>query len=85
MTPVNLAEAAALLCFSGAGIAGICAVIVGGRKRGEIDQRWEDAERRQVMLTSRFTTDIQALELAPEPPAVTQAKRELMEEARWGR
>lgn len=85
MTPVNLAEAAALLCFVGAGIAGICAVIVGGRKSAEIDQRWEDAERRRAMLTSQFTADIQALEVKPEAPAVTQAKRELMEEARWGR
>lgn len=49
-----------------------------------LDEEWQaDAERRRLAL-SLWTADIEAREVAPEPPAVTQAKRELMERARIG-
>lgn len=87
MTPANFFEAAALLCFVGAGITGICAVIVGGRHREQMDEQWEEAERRRVMLSSQYTADIQALDeqVAPEPIEVTVARRKVMQDMGWGR
>jgi len=80
---LNLTIAAAAVCFAAMIVTLLLAVFLGARKDRELDHQWQaDAQRRQQMLASRWTADVQALD--KRPTMGDQERYLFMEKARIG-